>query len=60
MLPDDGLTSFNKGNSANFFCVNENKYKEAFRGVLYLRLREKNMKSNLVLVVVLVLETDGL
>ena len=34
MLPDDGSTSFNKDNSANFFLVNEKKYNEAFRGVL--------------------------
>ena len=40
--------------------MNENKCKEAFQGVLYLRLLKKNIKSNLVLVVVLVVETDGL
>ena len=40
--------------------MNENKCKEAFQDVLYLRLLQKNMKSNLVVVVVLVVETDGL
>ena len=40
--------------------MNENKCKEAFQGVLSLRLLKKNMKSNLELIVVLVVETDGL
>ena len=45
-MPDDGLTFFNKDDSAIFFCVNENKYKEVFRGVLYLRLRKKKREVN--------------
>ena len=32
---------------------------EAFQGVYILRMREKNSKSNLVLVVVLILESKG-
>ena len=35
-------------------------FNKAFRGVYYLRKREKNFKLNLVLVVVLVLESKGL
>ena len=50
--------SFNKGNSSNF---SSEKWKnEAFRGVYNSRIPEKNFKSNLVLVVVLVLESKGL
>ena len=36
------------------------KYNEAFRGVCFLRIREKNSQSNLVLVAVLVPESKGL
>ena len=52
-----GSTSFNNDNSDNFF--DEKKYNEEFRGVCFLTTREKNFKSNLVLVVVLVLESKG-
>ena len=54
----EGSTSFNNDNSANF--SGEKKYNEKFRGVYLLIIREKNLKSNLVLVVVLVLEHKGL
>ena len=40
------------------FSVNQ-KYNEAFRGVYFLRIREKKIPSNLVLVVILVLESKG-
>ena len=54
----DGLTSFNQAKSANFFGVK--MYNEAIRGVYYLRIREKrNCKLNLLLLVVLVLESKG-
>ena len=36
------------------------KYNEAFRGIKFLRIREKSFKLNLVLAVVLVLESKGL
>ena len=36
------------------------KYNEAFRGVCFLRIREKNFQSNLVLVAVLDPESKGL
>ena len=56
------LTSFNNDNSAKF--SGEKKYNEEFREVYFLTLREKNFKSNFVLVVVpvliLVLESKGL
>ena len=35
-------------------------YNEAVRGVYYLTIRQKNLKLNFVLVVVLVLESKGL
>ena len=56
----DGLSSFSKDNSANYLV--KKKCSEAFRGVHNLRnVREKTYyKSNLVLVVVLVLESKGL
>ena len=38
----------------------DKKYKEAFRGVYFFHFRRKNFQSNLVLVVVLVLESKGL
>ena len=42
------------------FSVNQ-EYNEAFRGVYFLRMREKKkIQSNLVLVVILVLESKGL
>ena len=49
----EGLTSFNKNNSANF--SGEKKAEGSSRGVYFLKIREKT-KLNLVLVVVLVLE----
>ena len=53
-----GLNLFpNKYNSANF--SGEKRYNEACRDVYFLRIREKNVKSNLVLVVVLVFESTG-
>ena len=53
------LTSFTQDKSANFFGVK--MYNEAIRGVYYLRIREKkkNCKLNLLLLVVLVLESKG-
>ena len=54
----EGLTSFNKNNRANF--SGEKKGNEAFRGIYFLRICEKYLKSNVVLVVVLVLESKGL
>ena len=57
-LLGDGLTSFNLDKSANFFGVK--MYNEAIRDVYYLRIREKkNCKLNLLLLVVLVLESKG-
>ena len=41
------------------FSVNQ-EYNEAFQGVNFLRIREKKIQSNLVLVVILVLESKGL
>ena len=42
------------------FSVNQ-EYNEAFRGVYFLRMRKKKkIQSNLVLVVILVLESKGL
>ena len=52
------VTSFTKGNSANF--SSQKWYNEAFQGVYILRIRKKDFKSNLVFVVVLVLESKGL
>lgn len=54
MQPGDGLSSLSKDNSANFSV--KKKCNEAFQGVYDLRIREKTF-SNLVIVVVLVLET---
>ena len=52
----EGLSSFNKNNRANF--SGEKKENEAFQGIYFLRICEKNLKSNVVLV--LVLESKGL
>ena len=52
-----GVTTFTKGNSANF--SSENGKNEAFWGVYILRIGEKTLKTNLVLVVVLALESKG-
>ena len=53
MRSREGLTSFKKDISAIF--SNEKNYIEAFRRVYVLRIREKDVKLNLVLVVALVL-----
>ena len=58
MQSGEGSTSFNDDNSANF--TGEKKYNEEFWGVYFLTIREKNFKSNLLLVVVLVLESKRL
>ena len=53
----EGLTSFNKDKSANFF--EKKKYNEAFRGIYFLfESTRKNFKSNLVHVVILLLESQ--
>ena len=58
LRPGGGVTSFTKDDSAN---VSSEKWQnKAFRGVYILRKREKNFKSKLILVVVLVLESKGL
>ena len=54
---DGVLTSFNIDNSTIF--SDEKKYNEAFRSVYFLRIREKNFKLNVVLVIVLVLKSKG-
>ena len=54
---EDGLTSFNKDNSAKFLV--NHKYNEAFRGDYFRIIRDKKIQSNLVLVVVLVLESQA-
>ena len=51
---EEGLTSVNTDNSVQKKC------NEAFQGVYFLRIREKNLKSHLVLVVVLVRESKVL
>ena len=58
LLPGEGLTSFNKYNSANF--SGEKKYNQAFRGVYFFYNTRENIKSNLVLVVVLILKSKVL
>ena len=55
---DCGHNSFSKDNSANLLA--KKKCTEAFRGVYTLRIRKKKIQSNLVLLVVLVLESKGL
>ena len=57
MRPGHGLTSFNKDKNVNIFLVKK-KYMK-FSGVL-LESTRTNFKSNLALVVVLVLESKGL
>ena len=52
------VTSFTKDNNANF--SSEKWENEAFREVYILRKKRKNLKSNLVLIVVLVPESKGL
>ena len=39
----EGLISFNIDNSASF--LGENKYDEAFRGVYFMRIREKTLRQ---------------
>jgi len=58
LLSGEGLTSFNKDNSTNF--SGEKKYSEAFRGVLFFYSTRENIKSNLALVVVLILKSKVL
>lgn len=53
-----GLTSVNKNNSANYRC--KKKYVEAFRGIYVFEDARKNLKFNLVLVVVHAVESKGL
>ena len=53
----EGPTSFNNDNSVNF--SGEEKYNEEFWGVYFFDNTRKNFKSNLILVVVLVLECKG-
>ena len=53
----EGVTSFTKGNSANFSTENG---KISFPGSLYFKNTRKSFKSNLVLIVVLILESKGL
>ena len=52
------FSSFNNHDNVN--CSGEKKYNEEFRGVYFFDNTRKNFKSNLVLVVVLVLESKGL
>ena len=57
LWPVEGLTSFNKDNSANFSGEKSMvKLSEVFSFLVEL----KNVKSNLVLVVVLILKSKGL
>ena len=51
----EGLTTYNNDNNANF--SSEKMCNEAFWGVYCLTIRKKNLNSNLVLVVALVLES---
>lgn len=56
-----GLTSFNRVNSAD--VSGENKYNKAISGVpgcLFFDITQKNFQSNLVIVVVLILKSNGL
>ena len=54
----EGITPFNKDNSAN--CSGESKVQRSFPGCLFFENTRENVKSNLVLVVVLVIEYKGL
>ena len=56
----EDVTSFTKGNSANFSSENGKMTLARVRGSLYFENKRKNLKSNLALVVVLVLESKGL
>ena len=49
MLSGEGLTSFNKDNSANFFGEKKKKNSKAFWGDYFLKLCEKTSSSNLKL-----------
>ena len=55
----DGLASFSKDNRAIFFLGGK-EVQGSFPGCLLFENTRKNLKSNLVLVVVLVLESKGL
>ena len=59
LLSVEGLASFNRDNSAISLVKKKKTNNEGFRGVLFENTR-KNLMSNLVLVVVLVLESEGL
>ena len=48
----EGLTSFNKDNSANF--ADEWKVERSVLGYLFLENIRKNFKSNLILIVILI------
>ena len=54
----EGLTSFNVDRSANVSV--EKKYNESFQDVYFLRIRERNFWSTLVLIAVHVLESKVL
>ena len=56
-----GLSSFNRVNSAD--VSGENTYNKAISGVLgclFFDITQKNFQSNLVIVVVLILKSNGL
>ena len=54
----EGLTSFNKDNSANF--ADEWKVERSVPGYLFLESTRKNFKSNLILIVILILKSIAL
>ena len=54
----EGLNSFNKDNSANF--ADEWKVERSIPGYLFLENIRKNFKSNLILIVILILKSIAL
>ena len=56
--PERARSTSNNDNNANF--SGEKKCNEAFWDIYFLTIREKNFKSNVVLVVVPVLESKAL
>ena len=56
---EERLTSFNKNNRANFSGAKK-KIQCSFSGSIFFENKRKDLKSNLVLEVVLVLESKGL
>ena len=56
---DSVLNSFNKNTRAKNYGGKKNKDNEAFRVAYFWRIRE-NLKLNLVQVLVLVLQSEGL